>query len=196
MKTLGLIGGMSWESSIEYYKLINEKTREMKNLLEGIEETELIKDKVRKEIYRLAIYSKRKSELLIKSQQEKTYSMEDTSNLLEEITKEMPKGYTFFSRPKGEVNLDTVKILYDYYHQALNIGVGIGIQNITTRLYKENKKTYLHLLVDENGNRIYIELKDFLSNRLSTKIRKKSIDSSTSIILSIEEGVEDYDGII
>lgn len=28
MKTLGLIGGMSWESSIEYYKLINEKTRE------------------------------------------------------------------------------------------------------------------------------------------------------------------------
>jgi hypothetical protein len=74
--------------------------------------------------------------------------------------------------------------------------VGIGTQNITTRLYKENKKTYLHLLVDENGNRIYIELKDFLSNRLSTKIRKKSIDSSTSIILSIEEGVEDYDGII
>ncbi len=180
----------------EVSKIINEKTREMKNLLEGIEETELIKDKVRKEIYRLAIYSKRKSELLIKSQQEKTYSMEDTSNLLEEITKEMPKGYTFFSRPKGEVSLDTVKILYDYYHQALNIGVGIGTQNITTRLYKENKKTYLHLLVDENGNRIYIELKDFLSNRLSTKIRKKSIDSSTSIILSIEEGVEDYDGII
>lgn len=29
MKTLGLIGGMSWESSIEYYKLINEKTREL-----------------------------------------------------------------------------------------------------------------------------------------------------------------------
>lgn len=29
MKTLGLIGGMSWESSIEYYKLINEKAREM-----------------------------------------------------------------------------------------------------------------------------------------------------------------------
>ncbi len=29
MKTLGLIGGMSWESSIEYYKLINEKTSEL-----------------------------------------------------------------------------------------------------------------------------------------------------------------------
>ena len=29
MKTLGLIGGMSWESSIDYYKLINEKTRAM-----------------------------------------------------------------------------------------------------------------------------------------------------------------------
>ncbi len=27
MKTIGLIGGMSWESSIEYYKIINESVR-------------------------------------------------------------------------------------------------------------------------------------------------------------------------
>jgi aspartate racemase len=28
MKTIGLIGGMSWESSIEYYRLINQETRD------------------------------------------------------------------------------------------------------------------------------------------------------------------------
>ncbi len=28
MKTIGLIGGMSWESSLEYYRLINEYTKE------------------------------------------------------------------------------------------------------------------------------------------------------------------------
>ena len=28
MKTIGLIGGMSWESSAEYYKIINEGIRE------------------------------------------------------------------------------------------------------------------------------------------------------------------------
>jgi aspartate racemase len=27
MKTIGLIGGMSWESSIEYYQIINETVR-------------------------------------------------------------------------------------------------------------------------------------------------------------------------
>ena len=27
MKTIGLVGGMSWESSIEYYKIINETVR-------------------------------------------------------------------------------------------------------------------------------------------------------------------------
>jgi aspartate racemase len=27
MKTIGLIGGMSWESSIEYYRIINETVR-------------------------------------------------------------------------------------------------------------------------------------------------------------------------
>ncbi|HIE1462555.1 TPA: aspartate/glutamate racemase, partial [Stenotrophomonas maltophilia] len=28
MKTLGLIGGMSWESSAQYYRLINEDVRQ------------------------------------------------------------------------------------------------------------------------------------------------------------------------
>ena len=28
MKTIGLIGGMSWESSIGYYRIINEATRD------------------------------------------------------------------------------------------------------------------------------------------------------------------------
>ncbi|MBU1865557.1 MAG: aspartate/glutamate racemase family protein, partial [Actinobacteria bacterium] len=27
MKTIGLLGGMSWESSVEYYRIINEETR-------------------------------------------------------------------------------------------------------------------------------------------------------------------------
>src|SRR5262245_21343235 len=27
MRTIGLVGGMSWESSIEYYRLINEEVR-------------------------------------------------------------------------------------------------------------------------------------------------------------------------
>ncbi len=33
MKTIGLIGGMSWESSAEYYRIINE---EVKNRLGGL----------------------------------------------------------------------------------------------------------------------------------------------------------------
>lgn len=33
MKVIGLIGGMSWESSVEYYRIINE---EVKNELGGL----------------------------------------------------------------------------------------------------------------------------------------------------------------
>ena len=29
MKVIGLIGGMSWESSLEYYRMVNEKTKEL-----------------------------------------------------------------------------------------------------------------------------------------------------------------------
>ncbi len=28
MKTIGLIGGMSWESTVEYYRLINEEVKQ------------------------------------------------------------------------------------------------------------------------------------------------------------------------
>ena len=27
MKTIGLIGGMSWESSVEYYRIINQEAK-------------------------------------------------------------------------------------------------------------------------------------------------------------------------
>lgn len=39
MKTIGLIGGMSWESSIEYYRIINEET---KKRLGGLHSAECI----------------------------------------------------------------------------------------------------------------------------------------------------------
>lgn len=39
MKTIGLIGGMSWESSVEYYRIINE---EVKNRLGGLHSAKCI----------------------------------------------------------------------------------------------------------------------------------------------------------
>ncbi len=39
MKTIGLIGGMSWESSLEYYRIINE---EVKNKLGGFHSAECV----------------------------------------------------------------------------------------------------------------------------------------------------------
>jgi aspartate racemase len=39
MKCIGLIGGMSWESSVEYYKILNE---EIKNILGGFNSAECI----------------------------------------------------------------------------------------------------------------------------------------------------------
>jgi aspartate racemase len=50
MKTIGLIGGMSWESSIVYYELINKKTKELlgghhscKSLMYTVDFDEIVK---------------------------------------------------------------------------------------------------------------------------------------------------------
>ena len=37
MKTIGLIGGMSWESTIPYYRIINEKIRPARQTASGTE---------------------------------------------------------------------------------------------------------------------------------------------------------------
>lgn len=39
MKTIGLIGGMSWESTVPYYRIINE---EVKNRLGGLHSAKII----------------------------------------------------------------------------------------------------------------------------------------------------------
>lgn len=39
MKTIGLIGGMSWESTVSYYQIINEKTKE---ILGGLHSTKIL----------------------------------------------------------------------------------------------------------------------------------------------------------
>lgn len=39
MKTIGLLGGMSWESTIPYYRIINE---EVKNRLGGLHSAKII----------------------------------------------------------------------------------------------------------------------------------------------------------
>ncbi len=43
MKTIGLIGGMSWESSLEYYRIINEVVRER---LGGLHSAEIIMNSI------------------------------------------------------------------------------------------------------------------------------------------------------
>lgn len=40
MKTIGLIGGMSWEASAEYYRIINEEVRKRLQREEGWEATQ------------------------------------------------------------------------------------------------------------------------------------------------------------
>ena len=39
MKTIGLIGGMSWESTVPYYRIINE---EVKNRLGGLHSAKIV----------------------------------------------------------------------------------------------------------------------------------------------------------
>jgi len=42
MKTIGLIGGMSWESTVPYYRIINETVRERLGVILGCTEISML----------------------------------------------------------------------------------------------------------------------------------------------------------
>ena len=74
MKTIGLIGGMSWESTLEYYHLINERVRDSISIpLIHIAETAAAAVKQIAQIaqIRLKVNSKRDTVIIVGSQYEK-----------------------------------------------------------------------------------------------------------------------------
>lgn len=139
MKTIGLIGGMSWESSIEYYRIINQVTREKLGGLHSAKSVMVSVDFAPMEVL----------------QNQNRWS-EATEVMIETAHQVAAAGADFLL-----IATNTMHKMYDEVQAALNIPV-LHIADATALKIKEGGLNKIGLL-----GTIYTMEQDFYKGRLS-----------------------------
>ena len=141
MKTIGLIGGMSWRSSLEYYRIINET---MQNKLGGWHSAKIL------------MYSVDFDEIDLEHDGEKRIK---SDKILSDAAKNLEKGGADFI----VICANTVHIIFDKIQENLKIPV-LHITDATAEKIKAAKIKKVGLL----GTKITME-EDFYKGRLEKK---------------------------
>jgi len=141
MKTIGLIGGMSWESSIEYYRIINQTTREK---LGGLHSAKSL------------MYSVEFAEIENLQHQNR---WDDAANILINAARSLEKGGADFAL----ICTNTMHKLYDEVQDQIQIPL-LHIADATAEAIKSRGTDKIGLL----GTRFTME-EDFYKARLIEK---------------------------
>ncbi len=147
MKTIGLIGGMSWESSIEYYRIINQTTREK---LGGLHSAKSL------------MYSVEFAEIENLQHQNR---WDDAANILIKAARSLEKGGADFAL----ICTNTMHKLYEEVQEQIQIPL-LHIADATAQAIKSSGMDKIGLL----GTRFTME-EDFYKGRLIEKYDLKVI---------------------
>jgi aspartate racemase len=139
MKTLGLIGGMSWESSLEYYRIINKTVREQ---LSGLHSA------------RIVMHSFDFAEI---AELQHTGNWDEASKLLAGVAKRLEQAGAEIL----VISTNTMHISADYIRKNVNIPL-LHIADATAEQIKERGLKKVGLL----GTKFTME-EDFYKGRLS-----------------------------
>ena len=141
MKTIGMIGGMSWESSIEYYRIINETVR---NKLGGLHSARSI------------MYSVEFAEIEALQHQDR---WDDAAQIMIAAARNIENGGADF----GLICTNTMHKLYDIVQQSIKIPM-LHIADPTAEAIKARAINRIALL----GTRFTME-EEFYKGRLAEK---------------------------
>jgi aspartate racemase len=141
MKTIGLIGGMSWESSLEYYRIINET---VKNTLGRFHSAKSL------------MYSVDFEEIEVLQHQGK---WEDATQMMIDAARRVERGGADFVI----ICTNTMHLMAEEVEKSIQIPL-LHIADVTARKIKENG----HRIVGLLGTRFTME-QDFYRGRLKEK---------------------------
>lgn len=151
MKTIGLIGGMSWESSVEYYRIINE---EVKNRLGGLHSAKCILYSVDfEEIERFQAKGK----------------WEEAGKLLGDVAHSLEKGGADFI----VICTNTMHKVIDHVEEKINIPI-LHIADATANQIEKSNINSVGLL----GTKYTME-QDFYKSRIKSKGIKVLVPNDT-----------------
>lgn len=170
----------------EVNAVVEDKIYKMKELLEAAKQDEKNREAYMLQIKRLALYCKRRCELLIRSKQDRSLQDFDMDRLLKEINTLVGTDFSYFNTLKRDVPFALALEIYECYHLFCEIAIEEKVVAMTSRLLLENNEIYLHFMVEERGKAILEKLQDRWSGDGS--VSYKNLGDAFSMMVCMRGG--------
>ena len=175
------------ELTEEVNRLVEDKIHKMTELLQEIKARPQLREKGLIRLQRLAIYCKRRCELLIKSKQQELCTPADLSRLMDEINLGTFSGYQFFYGLSSGIPFPAAAEAYELCHLFYDWALTENITTMTIRLFQEKDELCLYFLIESENDR----QRQSLQAELDTlpDISYKELGDAFSVLLPIREGM-------
>jgi len=173
----------------EVNEVIKGKIQKMQDLLNNMDNNPETQRKTLNQIHRLALFCKRRSELLIQSKRHLVYPSQELCRLVQETSASAPENFVAFCQMDVDLSYQTAAILYEYFHIINDLACAAGIGSITVRIYPEGEDQCLYLLADGEIEPFMEALEnEMFPGGNDVEITTKDLGDSFSVIIRVREG--------
>lgn len=172
------------ELTNEVNTAVEDKIRKMRELLENSKADEKHQESYLIQIQRLALYCKRRCELLIRSKQDMSLQGSDLDRLVREINAMVSPDFSYFNTLKRDVSFELAQEVYECYHLFCEIAIEEKLTAMTARLLLENNEIFLHFMIEEKGNSIIDKFRERWSN--PTGVSYKNLGDAFSMMVCMK----------
>lgn len=173
--------------------VVEDKIQKMQNLIGEMKERPQEQKKDLIELQRLAIYCKRRCELLIKSKQKENCEEVEINRLMDEVNALYSKDFRFFNAIQDDLTYSLAVRLYEFHHLFCEIMAQEDISTMTARLLKEKEEIYFIYLLEEKEEEIEKRIRQ--TPKIMSAATFKNLGDAYSVSICLKEG-EGYGRIV
>ena len=175
------------ELTEEVNRLVEDKINKMTVLLQEMKACPPLGEKGLIQLQRLAIYCKRRCELLIKSKQQGLCPPADLSRLIDEINLGTFSGYQFFCGLEAGIPFPAAAQVYELCHLFYEWALTEDITTMTIRLFQEKDELFLYFLIESDNSSQRQSLQTKLN--MVPDVNYKELGDAFSVLLRVREGM-------
>ena len=173
------------ELTEEVNQLVEDKINKMNFLLQAMKTRPQLREKGLIQLQRLAIYCKRRCELLIKSKQQGLCSAADLSRLIDEINLGTFSECQFFYGLKSGISYPEAAEVYERCHLFYEWALAENISTMTIRLFQEKGELVLYFLIESDQSQQRKSLQEKLNT--ASGVSYKELGDAFSVLVPIRE---------
>lgn len=168
--------------------VVEDKIRRMKDILTEIQVKPELRKKGLIQLQRMAIYCKRRCELLIRAKQHEYIEAKDFNRLIDEVNLVSSVEYIFFNELDRDMPFSLAVEAYEGYHLFCEVALEKDVTSMTARLLMENNEIYLYFLAEQNGEKIYQQFQKRWQSK--DTVGYKNLGDAFSMVICLKEGRE------